>query len=168
MDFHSQEKMWMCYSCAYELKEEKGGGEQKSKIRESSAPQDTEWQKKCPMCGGRINFHSQEQMWMCYTCAYEESKEGEVQDKSEEKSQHTNAPNPTPASEPMFDPSPPRAVPLASLSSNEYQESKKGSTPSNKQSSSKKKTCPGCRKKMSWDQEKNAWECPFCGYERRI
>ena len=46
--------------------EEKGGGGQKIDIRGSSAPQDTEWQKKCPMCGGRMNFHIQEKMWQCY------------------------------------------------------------------------------------------------------
>jgi chromosome segregation ATPase len=53
------------------LSEDKGGDEQKSKIRESSAPQDTESQKKCPMCGGRMNFHANGEMWMCYSCAYE-------------------------------------------------------------------------------------------------
>src|SRR5512143_1169273 len=56
-------------------KEEKGSDEQKSESRESSAPQDTEWQKKCPMCGGRMNFHINEQKWKCYSCAYEEAKE---------------------------------------------------------------------------------------------
>ena len=106
--------------------EEKEGGEQKSEIRESSAPQDTEWQKKCPMCGGQMNFHIQDEMWMCYSCAYEELKKDEVQGKSEEKSEHTNAPKPTPASEPIFDPSPPHAVPLASLFPDEYPEIKKG------------------------------------------
>ena len=148
--------------------EEKGGGEQKSEIRESSAPQDTEWQKKCPMCGGRMNFHSKDEMWMCYSCAYEELKKDEVQGKSEEKSEHSNAPKPTPASEPVFDPCPPITVPLASLSSNVYQESKKGSSRSNNQTSAKKKTCPVCRKKMDWYELEKAWRCPFCDYERSI
>ena len=53
---------------------EKGGIEQKSEIPESSAPPDPEWQKKCPMCGGRMNFHSKDELWLCYTCAYEEKK----------------------------------------------------------------------------------------------
>ena len=148
--------------------EEKGGDEQKSEIRESSAPQDTEWQKKCPMCGGRMNFHLQEKMWMCYVCAYEELEKDEVQGKSDENSEHTNAPKPTPASEPIFDPSPPLVVPLASLSSNESQESKKASSPSNNQPSSKMKTCPVCDKKMSWYQKEKAWRCSFCQYERSI
>ncbi|NKE71800.1 hypothetical protein [Candidatus Manganitrophus noduliformans] len=56
--------------------EEKGGGKQKNEIRESSAPQDTEWEKACPMCGGRLSFHVKDEMWLCYTCAYEESKKG--------------------------------------------------------------------------------------------
>ena len=175
MNFHADGEMWMCYSCAYE---ESGKGdvqdksEEKIEIRESSAPQDTELQKKCPMCGGQMNFHADGEIWMCYSCAYEESGKGDVQDKSEEKIEHTNAPKPTPALELIFDPSPPLAVPLASLSSNEYQEPIKGSiqrsSPSNKQPSSKKKTCPVCRKKMNWHQEEKTWLCPFCQYERRI
>lgn len=149
--------------------EEKGSGEQKSEIGESSAPQDTEWQKKCPMCGGRLNFHSKDEMWQCYSCGYEILKKDEVQGKSEEKSEHTDAPKLTPASEPIFDPSPPFAVPLASMTSDEYQESKKGSSPrSNNQPSPKKKTCPVCRKKMNWHQMEKAWRCPFCDYERSI
>ena len=146
--------------------EEKGSGEQKSEIRESSAPQDTEWQKKCPMCGGRMDLRIN--MWMCYSCAYEELKKDEVQGKSEEKSEHTKAPKPSPASEPIFDPFPSLAVPLASLSSNENQESKKDPSPSNNQPSGKKKTCPACRKKMNWHQMEKAWRCPFCEYMRRI
>jgi ribosomal protein L37AE/L43A len=169
MNFHTNAQMWKCYSCAHEeSKEEKRGGEQKSEIRESSAPQDTKWQKKCPMCGGRMNFHINEQMWKCYSCAYEESKEGEVQDKSKEKHEHTNAPKPTPAAEPTFDPSQPFSVPLASLTSNESQESKRESSLSNDQQSIKKKNCPVCHKKMQWYKTEKAWRCPFCEYERRI
>ena len=169
MNFHINEKMWKCYSCAHEeLKEEKRSGEQKSEIREFSAPQDTEWQKKCPMCGGRMNFHINEQTWKCYSCAFEESNEDEVQDKSEEKRENTNVPKSTPGAELTFDPSPPFAVPLSSLTSNENQESKKESSPSNNQPSTKKKACPVCHKKMQWYKTEKAWRCPFCEYERRI
>jgi len=161
MNFDSKEKMWQCYSCAFEeLKGEKGSGEQRSEIREPSAPQDTEFQKKCPMCGGQLNFHINERMWLCYTCAYEESKVGEVQDKSEEKSEQTNAPKPSPA--PSF------AVPLASMITNESQKSKKGSSPSKNQPSGKKKTCPVCHKKMDWYEMEKIWRCFFCDYERSI
>ncbi|MCK9418436.1 MAG: hypothetical protein M0R70_03540 [Nitrospirae bacterium] len=54
--------------------EKKKGGGKKSEISESSAPQDTELQKKCPMCGGRMDFSLHEGIWQCYSCAYEESK----------------------------------------------------------------------------------------------
>ena len=70
--------------------EGKGGGERKSEIPGSPAPQDGEWQRKCPMCGGRMDFYAQEEMWQCYSCAYEERKE-EVGD-GEEKSEPANAP----------------------------------------------------------------------------
>ncbi len=190
MDFLINEKMWQCYSCAYEEKgeqtnapkptphrnsiewdipsEKKEVGEQKIEIRESSAPKDTEWQKKCPMCGGRMDFLSNEEMWQCYSCAYEELKKNEVQGKIEEKKEHTDAPKPGPASAPIFDPFSPLADSLTSLSSNENEESKKKSSSSNKQPSTKKKACPVCRKKMQWYQTENAWRCPFCEYERRI
>jgi ribosomal protein L37AE/L43A len=170
MNFQINEGMWMCYSCAYEeSKEEKGGGGQKSEILESSASQDTEFQKKCPMCGGQMNFHSSEEMWVCYSCAYEELKKDEVRGKSEKKSEHTDAPEPASAAEPIFDFSPPPAFPLESLSSDEYEESKEEPSPPNsKQPSSKKKACPVCRKKMNWYETEKAWRCPFCEYERRI
>jgi len=148
--------------------EEKGGGEPKNEIPGSSAPQDTELQKKCPMCGGRMNFHIQDEMWMCYSCAYEELKEDEVQGQSKEKIEHTNAPKPTPASEPIFDPSTPLDVPLAPLFPDEFPKSKKGSSPSDNQPSGKKKTCPVCRKKMNWYEMDKTWRCPFCDYERSI
>jgi ribosomal protein L37AE/L43A/predicted nucleic acid-binding Zn-ribbon protein len=151
MNFHIAEQTWMCYSCAYrEFK--KGGDEQKIEIREPSSQQDSEGQKKCPMCGGRMNFHIAEQTWMCYSCAYEEPKKDEVQGKVEEKSELTNAPKPIPAMEPT----------------NEYEKSTDESSSSNNHPSSKKKTCPVCRKKMNWHQMEEAWRCPYCHYERRI
>jgi ribosomal protein L37AE/L43A/predicted nucleic acid-binding Zn-ribbon protein len=119
--------------------EEKGGSEQKIETRESSAPQDTEWEKKCPMCGGRMSFLTKDEMWQCYTCAYEESKEAL-----------------------------PLAVPLSSQPSNEIQKSKKGASPSDNPPSGKKKACPACREKMDWYQTENAWRCPFCGYARSL
>ncbi len=77
----------------------KGGSERKSEIPGSPAPQDTEWRKKCPMCGGRLDFHSHEEMWQCYSCAYEEPKD-EVLVDGEEKNEPANAPQPAPASKP--------------------------------------------------------------------
>ncbi len=161
MDLQMDGETWLCYSCAYqEVKKEKEGGEQKSEILAASAPPpDTGSQKKCPMCGGRMDLQMNGEMWLCYSCAYEESGKGGVQGKREEKSALTNAPKPT-------------AVPLASLSPNEHQEpikgSIEGSSPSNKQPSTKKKACPACSGKMKWHETEKAWRCPFCGYERRI
>jgi len=145
--------------------EEKRGGERKNEIHLSSAPPETEWEKKCPMCGGRMSFHVKDEMWLCYTCAYEESKADEVRGKSEEESDHPNEAKSTPASKPNFDSSPP---PLSSSSLNEIQKSKKGFSPSNNPPSGKKKTCPACREKMDWYQTEKAWRCSFCGYARSI
>ena len=147
---------------------EKTGGGQKIEIGASSAPQDSAFQKKCPMCGGRMDFYGNSEMWQCYACGHEELETAEVQGKGEEKNEQTNAPGPTPASEPMLDQSPPLAVPWTPPSSNENQESKKESSPPNNQPSTKKKACPVCRKKMQWHEMENTWRCPFCDYERRI
>jgi len=154
MNFHGNEQMWQCYSCAYEeVDKEKSGGGQKSESVKPSAPQkqDTELQKKCPMCGGRMDFLSNEQMWQCYSCGHEESTIDEVQGK------------PAPASGPGSGPTSPFTVPLADLPSNEDQAPKKGAAPP-----VKKKTCPACHKKMNWYPDDNAWRCPHCEYERRI
>jgi ribosomal protein L37AE/L43A len=148
--------------------EKKGGGEKKGDIRESSAPKDTEWQKKCPMCGGRMDLLITDKIWLCYSCAYEELIKDEMQGKNEEKSEHTTPPEASPVSEPISGPSRPLAIPFASLSSNEDQEPNKGSSPSNSQPSSKKKTCPACGKKMHWYPMEKAWRCSYCEYERRI
>jgi len=154
MDFQSQENIWKCYSCAFEEeKKDKGVNEQKNEVAESSSPEDTEWQKKCPMCQGRMNFHSQEQVWLCYTCAYEVSARDEAQGKGAPK---------------LAPPSAPIGVPVADMPSNEYREPKKGSSPFNKQPPLKKKPCPVCRKKMNWYPKEGAWRCPFCDYERRL
>lgn len=147
--------------------EKKGNAYQTIEIQGSPAPQDTEWQKKCPMCGGRMNLQALDKIWICYSCAHEESTTDEVQGTSEEKNEHTNTSEHAPVSESLSDPSPPFAEPLASFTT-DYQESKKKSSPSNNLSSAKAKTCPVCRKKMYWHQTEKAWRCPSCQYERRI
>jgi len=168
MDLNIGERKWKCYSCAYEelQKEEKGGSEQ-NEIPEPSAPQDTEWQKKCPMCGGRMDFYMDEKKWICFSCAFDEPQEGDVQNNNEVKIELENEPASTPTSEPISKPSPSFAVPLADMPFNAYQEPEKRS-PTHSQASSKKKTCPSCRKRMSWHEEEKAWRCSFCGYERSI
>jgi ribosomal protein L37AE/L43A len=136
--------------------EEKGGGEQKREISEPSAPPDTGLQKKCPMCGGRMDFYLNAGIWQCYSCAYELKKD-EVQGESEETSELTNEPEPTPASEQIYPSSP-----------NEKQQPIKEASQYNSQPSTKKKTCPVCHKKMQWYEMDKAWRCPYCDYERRI
>jgi len=161
MNFHSNEQMWQCYSCAYEeLDKEKSGGGQKSESVEPSAPQkqDTELQKKCPRCGGRMDLFSNELMWQCYSCGHEESTKDEIQGKSEEKGEQKNAPEPPP----------PFTVPLADLASKEYQSPKKEPSPYRNQPPIKKKACPACHKKMHWYPDENAWRCTSCEYETRI
>jgi ribosomal protein L37AE/L43A len=128
---------------------------------------ETEWMKACPMCGGQMNFHTDEKMWMCYSCAYEEFADDEVQDKYEEKSDHTISPESGSDSDPISEPYPPLADPLASQSSNEYQKSIKESSPFN-DPSTKTKNCPVCHKKMYWHPTEKAWRCPSCQSERRI
>jgi len=118
--------------------EEKGGGEQKSEIRESPPPRDAEWQKKCPMCGGRMNFHSTDGMWLCYSCAYQELEKDEVQGTRKEESEPANAPEITTVSEPIFDPTEPITIPSETLSSDEDQELEKDEV----QGTSKEKSEP--------------------------
>ncbi len=151
MDFYGGENKWRCFSCAFEeLKEERRVFEQKIEIPEPIEPQSTEFQKKCSMCGGRMDFYSGENKWICFVCAFEESANGEVQDKevqdkSEENNKHTRAPEFTSVSDPVFDPS----------------------KPSHHQPPTKKKPCPVCHKKMNWAQEARTWRCPYCHYMRK-
>ena len=151
MNLHTTENLWMCYSCAYEeANKEPGVGKQKSEIRETSAPRDTQRQKKCPMCGGRMDFFGNERMWQCYSCAFEESEKDEMQGVSAENSEQA----------PSF------TVPLADMSSDEYRETEKKSSQSGKHPT-KTKPCPSCRKKMFWFPDESAWRCPSCQYMTR-
>jgi len=147
---------------------EKAGGEQKRESSETSAPQDGEVQKKCLMCGGRMDFYVDLGMWQCYSCGHEELKTDAVPGEIEEKSEHTSAPGPAPASDSSFNPSPSVGVPWVLPSSNEDEEPKKKSSPSNNQPSNKKKPCPVCNKKMQWYLKDGTWRCSFCKYERRV
>lgn len=140
--------------------EKKGGGEQNIEIQAAPPPQDTKFQKKCPMCGGRLNLLELEKIWMCYTCAYEEAIQNEVQSTGEEKSE-------APVSEPIVDRSPSFVEPPGSIAG-EYHGSRMRTAPSDEQPSFRKKTCPVCSKKMFWFPNQRAWRCPSCHYERRI
>jgi ssDNA-binding Zn-finger/Zn-ribbon topoisomerase 1 len=146
----------------------KGVGEQKIEIQGSPEPMDTKWQKKCPMCGGRMNLHALDKMWICYSCAHEESTTDEVPGTGHKERELTNAPEPAPAEEPASDASPPFAVPLADLAFDDVRGPKKAAAPSKGQPATKSKPCPACSKKMYWFPTEKAWRCPSCYYERRI
>ncbi len=151
MNLHTAENLWMCYSCAYEEADKAPGvGRQKSEPRETAAPRDTQGQKKCPMCGGRMDFFNNERMWQCYSCAYEESEGGKALEKSAENSDQT----------------PSIAVPVADMTSGEYEAPKKKSSQAGRHPM-KTKPCPSCRKKMFFYPEENAWRCPSCQYMTR-
>lgn len=130
MNFHAKDELWMCYSCAHE-ESTKGSKELKIEFSEPSAPQDTDLQKKCPMCGGQLNYLSKDELWMCYSCAYQETKNEAAQRAAAERGGERD-------------------------------------TSDKSQPSGKKKSCPVCRKKMDWYDMEQAWRCPFCDYERRI
>jgi ribosomal protein L37AE/L43A len=158
MDFNLGENVWMCYSCAYEEKGEppqgrspvNGGPGDPSAPREgigSSAPLATSTDsKKCPMCGGRMDYNFGENLWMCYSCAYEEKGEAA-------------------ASKPS---APPLTVPLADMMTKDSLKKPRRFSPFKSQPSVKKKTCPSCGKSMIWYEEEKTWRCSSCEYERRI
>jgi ribosomal protein L37AE/L43A len=108
-----------------------------------------------------MNLLAKDEIWLCYSCAYEESNKNEVQSKSDQ----ANASEPIPDSKPISDPFPSLAEPLASTITNESVKPKKGSS---SQPSGKKKTCPVCHKKMDWYEMEKTWRCSFCDYERSI
>lgn len=150
---------------SHKHEEEKGGAEEEGKIEETSATQETEFLRKCPMCGGQINFLIKEAKWMCYTCGHEESAKDETEGTSIVASASEPAPSVMPAAvtEPAFAPedelipiaSAPAAAPLVS-------------SPSVKKPVSRKKACPACRKQMDWHEKEKSWMCPSCGYRRTV
>ncbi len=130
--------------------------------------EDMRWQKKCPMCGGRMDYHIRETKWMCYSCGFETG--GDAPERSETKSEPATAFDRGPAWNSMFEPSaPPSGSTTVWPSDDEpIKGSLKGSSSSKSQQSMKKKTCPSCRKKMNFYEEEKLWRCPYCEYERRI
>jgi len=162
MTFDRNESTWQCYSCSYkELHGESAGAEQKQEsAAPPSAPQETEWQKKCPMCGGQMHFHVHDGRWLCYTCANEELPTDAVPGRSEGKREQTSTSGHAPP--PSF------AVPLAAMI-DESRKPKKGTafSPSPGQLAARKKTCPVCHKKMDWHGHEKLWKCFFCDHKTR-
>lgn len=129
----------------------KKGDEKKVEINVEAVPEDTQFQRKCPMCGGRFNLHELENMWQCYTCAYEEPATGAVPGSGEPM----NTPAPAPKPESSSDQSSFFVEPLASMVNE-------------REPTIQKKRCPSCGKTMFWYRHEKAWRCPSCQYERRI
>lgn len=141
--------------------EKKAADEQKIGIQTPPSPPDPKFQKTCPMCGGTMNLHVNDKLWMCYTCAYEESDAGGAQGSRTESGEFMGSSALEPAS-----PSSTFTVPAGDLSPDESEGSKKRSS-SSKQPVSRTKPCPSCRKTMYYHPEERAWRCPSCYYETR-
>jgi ribosomal protein L37AE/L43A len=144
----------------------KKDGEQTAEIKTSPPQQDTKFQKKCPMCGGPFHLLELENIWQCFTCAYEEPATDAIQGESEEESEPMDAPTPAEAPGLTSEPSSFDVEPLASLV-NEPAGSKKGLLPTSNQQGAKKKACPVCYKKMIWFPGEKVWRCPSGHHERK-
>ncbi len=134
---------------------------------EHPAPQETKWTKKCPFCGGQMNFHTSESIWKCYTCGNEES---------EKDAAGVNASaavlKPAAIAEPVTVPESQVAEAVATpeqmlTAVAEPPAAPSKSSSSVNRSSPRKKTCPVCHKQMTLYEDENTWKCPFCNYQRR-
>jgi ribosomal protein L37AE/L43A len=143
----------------------KKDGEQKTAIKKAAPQQGTKFQKKCPMCGGPFHLLELENIWQCFTCAYEEAATGEVQGRSEEKSEPTDASAPAGTPGPIAEDGPFPTEPASMV--NEPAGSKKSPSRSGSQQGVKKKSCPVCFKKMIWYPGEKVWRCPAGHHERK-
>ncbi len=185
MSFSATRNRWQCFSCAHEepekdelqskngelsadaifpeptpvsaLKQNGEKGEQRTTLEPASG---SELKQKCSMCGGRMDYYAAAAKWQCYSCGFEYTK-NEIQGKSEEKSDRSNALLAIPASESLFDRS------STTRPSPGYWGPKKESPPSKKLPAITK-SCPACGKTMHSAGSGKAWQCRYCGYERRI
>jgi ribosomal protein L37AE/L43A len=130
----------------------------KTELKGAAPQQDTKFQRKCPMCGGPFHLLELENIWQCYTCAYEEPAADAVQSASEEKSGSMDAPKPAKIA--------PSSIEPASMVSEPAGPSK-GSPRSGSQPGAKKKACPVCFKKMIWYPGEKVWRCPSGHHERK-
>jgi ribosomal protein L37AE/L43A len=142
--------------------EEEEGLQGEFNVEEIPVPQETEFLKKCPMCGGQIHFLVQEQMWKCYTCGHEESSKKEA-DPAPPASERGRPALSAVIEDPAEAPEKDELTPLAAA-----QAAPQPSATRAHKSPTKKKACPVCRKQMEWHENKKSWECPHCGYQRRV
>jgi ribosomal protein L37AE/L43A len=158
------------------VESDKEGIEEEIKTGEIPERGDTEWTRRCPLCGGRMNFHVKEGTWMCYTCGHEAAQTDDAEDGGEpesasepdKESELVSAADSAPAREP--------APYKGSVTANEHKPTHvaskpdavpPASSPAVKRPSTRKKTCPVCRKQMNMNEEEKTWCCPFCDYQRR-
>lgn len=141
--------------------EKKAAAEPLIEIQAASAQPSSEFQKKCPMCGGLMNFHKNERMWMCYSCAYEEAASDDDLSQSREKSPPSSPFAPAPTSWPASGPS------ASAKEEDEESGADQGSSSASNEPTDKK-PCPVCKKTMYFFPRDKAWRCPSCYYERRI
>ncbi len=136
---------------------------------ESISPKETKWTKKCPLCGGLMNFHTSESMWKCYTCGNEEivKDDADVSNEDATVKDSSAAPEPAASLEPAVAAEPAAASEdeLTPVASEPVAVSSKLSSPVKRPP--RKKTCPACRKQMILREEDNTWTCTSCNYQRR-
>jgi hypothetical protein len=159
---------------------ERGDTGEGIETEERTPAEETGWGKKCPLCGGHMNFHSSEARWMCYTCGNEDLQVGDTERASEPKNawNSSDVAAPAPAAEPATAPEPAPAAETASLfepvaasvyvTLAEHEPTPAPSEPSGKRPLSRKKPCPVCHEQMTMYVEENTWKCPSCNYQRRI
>ncbi|NTW60407.1 MAG: hypothetical protein HGB21_02630 [Nitrospirae bacterium] len=139
--------------------------EQKAGIEGAAPHMDTKFQRKCPRCGGPFNLLELENIWQCFTCAYEEPATDAVQGAGEEKSEPKGAPTPAETPEPIAETTSSSIEPVSMV--NGPAGPKKDSSRSGSQPGAYKKACPFCFKKMIWSPGEKVWRCPSGHLERK-
>jgi ssDNA-binding Zn-finger/Zn-ribbon topoisomerase 1/uncharacterized coiled-coil DUF342 family protein len=124
--------------------EKKAATAQKIEVTPPPLQQDTNLQRKCPMCGGQMNLHAMDRKWICYSCAHEEPDAGAGPGAGGVRGELTSEPE-------IGSTDGPRSAPEPAIDEPEI----------------KTKPCPACGKAMHWFRKDKAWRCPSCGYERR-
>lgn len=152
--------------------ETKNKPEEESSILETPPPPARKkGERECPMCGGGMSYFLKEKKWQCYSCAHEDTQQGDFQDKSEPASPPEPAPKASPESVPASETPATRPATIVEYDNSHFSPSSdvvhSGSVHVHPQrSSGKKKLCPVCKKKMDWYEDGKTWHCPYCKYER--
>ncbi len=156
MHFLAEEEKWKCYNCGRAESRENATTaelvEEETGVVDTPLPEEKELSKECPMCGGRMNLHGDQGIWMCYSCGHEELG--------------TGAARKTPKSEAVPEIPEDKSIPVARPAAS-HKSVHVATAPSGKRRSARKKTCPVCHKQMNMHEEERTWKCPSCDYQRR-